>query len=282
MIRVILSGGVGNQLFQYAAGRALALTRGTDLVVDRPTAKMTSVRRVYAIPRFHAVTYQSGLLPSIYRKWALKNQLSFLFPKGVFYEEEGNFCETFFDLPEGTTLFGFFQNEKYFKPFSSHIRDELTFRKYYLSEETHQITEEILSDNSVSVHVRRGDAYSSSETFDVCTLGYYQDAINLYREKFESPVFYFFSDDIAWCIKNFQGSDFVFCDLQQSKSDSLNDLRLMSLCRNNIIANSTFSWWAAWLNSNPNKLVTAPSTWFRVPNDPINQIVCESWLKIAV
>ena len=281
MIRVILSGGVGNQLFQYAAGRALALTRGTHLVVDRPIAKITSVRRVYAIPRFHAVTQESGLLPSICRKWALKNQLSFLFPKGVFYEE-GNFCKTFFDLENGTTLFGFFQDEKYFKPFSSQIRNELAFRKYCLSEETHQITETILSGNSISVHVRRGDAYSSSEIFDVCTLDYYRDAIRLCRERFENPVFYFFSDDIAWCVKNFQGSDFVFCDLQQSKRDSLNDLRLMSLCQHNIIANSTFSWWAAWLNSNPNKLVTAPSTWFRMPNDPINQIVCESWLKIDV
>ncbi len=282
MIRVILSGGIGNQLFQYAAGRALALQRRTNLVVDRPTAKLTSVRRIYAMPRFHVVTREATLLPSIYRKWALKKRLSFLLKGDVFYQEESNFSETFFDLPDDINLFGFFQNEKYFKPFASHIRDELAFRDYSLESETERLAEDIATDNSVSVHIRRGDAYLSSEKFNVCTPGYYQKAVEQYRRKLDSPKFYFFSDDIGWCIKNFQGNDFVFCDLQQSKSDPINDLRLMSMCRHNIIANSTFSWWAAWLNANPEKLVAAPSTWFNAPVDPVNQIVCEDWLKISL
>ncbi|CAN5827449.1 alpha-1,2-fucosyltransferase [soil metagenome] len=282
MIRVVLSGGIGNQLFQYAAGRALALKRNTNLIVDRPTAKLTSVRRIYAMPRFHVLAQEAALSSSIYRKWALKNRLSFLLRGDVFYQEGSNFSEAFFDLPDDITLFGFFQNERYFKPFASFIQDELTFRDYPLERETEQMAASISQDNSVSVHVRRGDAYLSSEKFNVCTLSYYQTAIKLYRKKLESPTFYFFSDDISWCIKNFQGGDFIFCDLQQSRNDSINDLRLMSMCKHNIIANSTFSWWAAWLNPNLNKVIAAPSTWFQIPNDPVNQIVCRSWFKIEL
>lgn len=280
MIRVVLSGGTGNQLFQYAAGRALALKLGTDLIVDRPTSKLTSVKRVYAMPRFNVVTKEANLLSSLYRKWALKSHRSFLVKGKIFYQEECHFNENFFDLPDETTLFGFFQNERFFKPFSDFIRKELTFQEYPLAEDTIRIIDKIQTSNSVAVHVRRGDAYLNSDKFNVCTLSYYESAIELFRQKLDTPKFFFFSDDIDWCVKNFKDRDYNFCALQQSKEDSLNDLNLMSLCQNNIIANSTFSWWGAWLNPNPTKLVAAPNVWFHSAEDPVNEIVCDEWIKV--
>ena len=279
MIRVVLSGGIGNQLFQYAAGRALAIARDTELLVDRPTAKLTTVRRERVVPSLQTAAKETTLLTSIYRKWAIKHRYTQLLGGRVFYEAGYDFFEDFFELPDETTLFGFFQNERYFKPFSDRIRTELSFRAYPLTAETKQLMVQIAKENAVSVHIRRGD-YLTIEKFNVCTKAYYEKAIELLRSKLKDPRFYFFSDDIDWCDRHFQASDFVICDLPESKHHSIHDLKAMSLCKHHIIANSSFSWWGAWLNGNPNKIVAAPYKWFNAEDDPVDSILCDEWIKI--
>ena len=157
MIRVVLSGGIGNQLFQYAAGRALALAHNTELRVDRPTAKLTTVSRERVVPSLHTAVKEASLLASIYRKWAIKHHYTQLLRGHVFYEAGARFSEDFFELPDETTLFGFFQDERYFKPFSDRIRAELSFQLAPLTSETKHLVENIAKENAVSVHIRRGD-----------------------------------------------------------------------------------------------------------------------------
>lgn len=279
MIRVVLSGGVGNQLFQYAAGRALALARNTELQVDRPTAKLTTVRRERVVPSLQTAAKEASLFASIYRKWAIKHHCTHLMRGRVFYQVGYEFSESFFELPDETTLFGFFQNERYFKPFSDRIRSDLSFNLDPPTPETNRLIARIQEDNAVSVHVRRGD-YLNIESFNVCTKAYYIEAIKLLRNKLKNPRFYFFSDDIDWCCHHFKSEDFIICHLPESKQSSIHDLKTMSLCQHHIIANSSFSWWGAWLNRNPNKIVAAPYKWFNSQNDPVDNILCDGWLKI--
>lgn len=118
-------------------------------------------------------------------------------------------------------------------------------------------------ENSVSVHIRRGDYLlrKHSKIHGLCSLEYYLQAIQFIKSKSKDPVFYFFSDDIPWARENFCNPSYKFVDCN-SGSNSCLDLYLMSQCKHNIIANSTFSWWGAWLNRNKEKIVVAPSVWF--------------------
>jgi hypothetical protein len=110
---------------------------------------------------------------------------------------------------------------------------------------------------------------------------YYENAMNLIRKEIDNPYFYIFSDDIPWCTDHFRDPDCFFVNLKQSREDPLNDMRLMSLCKHNIIANSSFSWWGAWLNSNPQKMVICPYVWFNAKDVPIEDKMCANWKKVV-
>ncbi|NEZ54411.1 alpha-1,2-fucosyltransferase [Adonisia turfae] len=280
MVRIILSGGIGNQLFQYSAARALSLENNADLIIDKPTAKSIKNWRGYALSYFQVDAKQSELLTSIFRKLMLNKNFYLWINESVFFEKNKfSFYDDFFKLPKNTTLFGYFQNEKYFKGHEHQIRRDLKFSNLKLDNKSIRVCDLINNSNSVSVHVRRGD-YVNSSIFDVCTPTYYKKAIDLFRKNLNNPKFYFFSDDIKWCRDVFSDSDYSFCDLEQARKNPLVDLYLMSQCKHNIIANSTFSWWGAWLNSYSSKSVAAPYMWFKKPNDPVNDIICKDWLKI--
>ena len=135
--------------------------------------------------------------------------------------------------------------------------------------------ESIKKTNSVSLHVRRGD-YLNLKNIGVLDVDYYTKAVEYIRKNVENPTFYIFSDDLEWC-KNSLGflDDFIFVDRTQTE---IGDLKLMSFCRHNIIANSSFSWWSAWLNQNPKKIVIAPKGWLL--NDPgSNKVILSDWVK---
>jgi hypothetical protein len=112
-------------------------------------------------------------------------------------------------------------------------------------------------------------------------MAYYEKAMRAMRERTVDPHFYIFSDDIHWCMNQFHDPYCSFVDVRQSREDPLNNLRLMSLCKHNIIANSSYCWWAAWLNNNPQKIVICPCIWFNLPDVPIEDKMCEGWLKIT-
>lgn len=154
---------------------------------------------------------------------------------------------------------GYWQNVEYFKNISEEVRRAFTFRN--IDEENIRISKEMSQIDSVSLHIRRGD-YLKYPQYQICTPSYYQRAIAYIKEKLNNPVFYVFSDDLEWShdFMDNQGVEYKIINLNRGK-DSYKDMYLMSCCHHNIIANSSFSWWGAWLNNYDDKIVICPSTW---------------------
>ena len=198
-----------------------------------------------------------------------------------FYEEKNlGFWPEVLTLPDATILSGVFPCEKYFLDIESQIREDFSFSKLDISDETANLIRELEDSESVAVHVRRGDFVGKS-VFDICGPKYFHRAIEHVRSRLEAPRFFFFSDDIAWCQENFVAKDFIHTAVPQSRIEPLNDMRLMSLCKHNVTSNSSFSWWSAWLNDNPEKIVVTPSVWFREQADPIFDVACDGWAVIS-
>jgi hypothetical protein len=174
---------------------------------------------------------------------------------------------------------GYWQSEKYFEPVKDIIRRELEFIPI-LGERNTEHLNRIESSRSVSIHVRRGDYVSLKSNLDLyqsCSIEYYQTAIEFLENKIIQPQFYIFSDDPEWAKDNFKGEKFRFID-NNSQSPVI-DLFLMKKCQHNVIANSSFSWWGAWLNNNPDKIVIAPKKWFK-NNWSDTDIIPDNWTKI--
>jgi Glycosyl transferase family 11 len=176
-------------------------------------------------------------------------------------------------------LDGYWQSEQYFAQYADKIREDFTF-KLQLSNQNAVITKQISQENSVSLHVRRGDYVTNSKNafIGVCSLDYYQTAVEQIKMQVDKPVFFIFSDDINWVKDNLSLDDKAVLISHNLGSESYNDMRLMSLCSHNIIANSSFSWWGAWLNANPNKIVIAPKQWFASKLDD-SDLVPSAWLR---
>lgn len=272
MIRVILSGGLGNQMFQYAAGRALSLKLQSELSVDtfllRKKTK-TTVRnfelKVFNIEVIENNPLKNKLITKSFfflNKYGLKKLIFGLF--GIFRDKKAqNFDQRFNNIDRNITLFGYFQNENYFKAISANLREDFRFISPLLGENA-DIANKIGSTASVSIHIRRGDYLNPNVNLSLLNIEYYQRAISYIQEKITDPVFYIFSDDINWVKKNLDlsQSPHIFIDWNTGNRSFL-DMQLMSLCQHNIIANSSFSWWGAWLNCNPDKIVIAPGTWYK-------------------
>lgn len=289
MITVILSGGLGNQMFQYAAGRALSLKLQTELSIDtfllRKKTK-TTIRNFELIVFNTKVKENSPLknrliTKSFYflNKYGLKKPIFEVF--NIFRDKKAqNFDSRFENLSKNSTLFGYFQNENYFQAISSDLKKDFEFIVPF-DDKNAEIAKEITSTPSVSVHIRRGDYLNPNINLAVLQTDYYQKAIAHIREKIANPVFYIFSDDIHWAKLNLDLSEtnHTFIDWNTG-NESFRDMQLMSLCRHNIIANSSFSWWAAWLNSNPQKIVIAPAIWYKneTSNDYPKGFIPEKWI----
>jgi hypothetical protein len=174
---------------------------------------------------------------------------------------------------------GYWQNEKNFMNIRSRVLDAFTFSEFE-SNNNKKLSTVLKEEISVSCHIRRGD-YLLEPNFCVCTPDYYERAIALMNERVNPSIYCIFSDDIAWCKENIStivgNRRIVFVDWNKGEN-SYRDMQLMSLCKHNIIANSSFSWWGAWLNQNPNKVVMAPELWMR--NKIVNNPICDNWVKI--
>jgi hypothetical protein len=284
-------GGLGNQMFQYAAGRALSLklrvslkldTRDfvgyqlhqgfelntlfncsseiasdSDLTVVMGWQRAKFVRRVLRRPQLKNLRYKSFVVEPQILYWSGINQV------------EGN-----------SYLYGHWQSEKYFIEFAENIRRDFIF-KLPFSEKNAEVAKHIAQVNAVSMHIRRGDYVTNIKNsfIGTCSLEYYQKAITNIKVEVNAPVFFVFSDDIDWA-KNNLNLDKSTVFIGHNKSiESYNDMRLMSLCKHNIIANSTFSWWGAWLNSNPNKIVIAPRQWFANGQDDTD-LIPSTWIRV--
>ncbi len=273
---VNIAGGLGNQMFQYAF--ALALKEhfpDEEIMIDISTFKGLKYVRSYELdnvfnvdlpvagPReLRKVTYyfENLKVRQIVRKLLGMKQTEYKEPRVFTYWGEETFTVSGDCYYEGS-----WQNEAYFKQYESLVRKVYTFKKK-LDEQNEIIKKEICGNNSISIHVRRGDYLSIPYYQDICDEPYYRNAIHYVKKNIKEPHFYIFSTDTAWCSENIvpllDNSPFTIISWNQG-AESYKDMQLMSCCKHNIIAHSSFSWWAAWLNDNKNKCVVAPKEWFR-------------------
>jgi hypothetical protein len=292
MIISQIIGGLGNQMFQYAAGRALSLERNQPLLLDIARFAGYGLHQGFELERvflrqvkiatkaevYSILGWQS--LPGIKRVLARPCMTAFL-RDGFVVEPHFHYWPEINQVPNDCYLVGHWQSEKYFQKHSSKIRADFTF-KLPLSGKNADIAEQIGRVNAVSLHVRRGDYVKNPKTtatHGLCSLDYYHTAIRYIYETVEQPYFFIFSDDMAWVKEHLKiDAPCQYVDHNQGK-ESFNDMHLMSLCKHHIIANSSFSWWGAWLNSSPEKIVIAPNKWFANQNN-IKDLLPNDWVTL--
>lgn len=285
MIITKIIGGLGNQMFQYAAGKTLAHLSNTVLKLDVTSFEEDNLRN-FELLNFNATIEFAtkpdidSLLPAHYFEKAFQ-YLSPLNKRSYYREKSFSFDEKIFKLGQNVYLKGYFQSEKYFLPAKDIIRKDFTFRNDIVNN-LQGFCSTLKNANSVSIHIRRGDFFKDPEIADYHgTLGkeYYLSAIDLVRSKISNPVFYFFSDDIDWAKENLSVPNAIFISNHMTKNH-FEDLYLMSQCKHNIIANSSFSWWGAWLNNNRDKIVIAPEKWFNKGPKDTQDLLPTEWIKI--
>jgi hypothetical protein len=180
----------------------------------------------------------------------------------------------------GIYLEGYWQSPAYFSPIEKELRKTFSFPDPILAS-SQQLLERIRSTESVMINARRTD-YLSNSLLGVCSRKYFQVAIATLTSRVNRPHFFVFSDDIEWCRENFAPSDkFTIVGHEHAGPKFANYLHLMSACRHSIIPNSTFAWWAAWLNPNPNKMVLAPRRWFADPTMNPRDLIPDTWIQIT-
>ena len=287
MIIVRVTGGLGNQMFQYAMYKSLE-KKGKLVKLDSKAFYETKKEHNgYELERIFDIKPNKPTKEDL-EKFD-ENNISTLFKikrklfgdkKFVYDTKEYVFNKDVYKL-KNSYLNGYWQSIKYFEGIENDIKKDFRF-KNQLDNKNLEILNEIENSNSISIHIRRGD-YMSPENYNmygcIATPTYYKKAIKVIEEKVENPTFFVFSNDMDWVKKNIQINSRVFYIDINSGNGSYKDMQLMSNCKHNIIANSSFSWWGAWLNENKNKIVIAPKKWINredVDSDKI-ELFCEGW-----
>ncbi len=292
MIFIQLQGGLGNQMFQYAAGRALALAHGVELALDLTALKDDPLReyaldclRIAARPALpqelaplqsrlgNLAARRLGPLPggrALLRLMGLP-----VLHQAVAVQYDPGVAK----LPGHAYLAGFFQSERYFAHIAPLLREEFRLAGP-LAPESERLAETIRQTEAVSIHVRRTDYVDNpavNATHGVLTPGHYARCVERLGPRLRQPTCFVFSDDPDWAEANIRPPyPTIWVRPRQGASDA-DDLMLMSLCRHNILANSSFSWWAAWLNPHPDKLVLAPERWFSDTRHCTRDIIPSGW-----
>lgn len=279
MIITKLIGGLGNQMFQYAAGRQIAVANNTQLKLDISgyDHQVGITPREYRLGVFNIQAAPAGKS----ELWRYRLTMAMLRHHKIQQKNIHNIRQ-FLVFPDHSYLEGYWGSEKYFKGIEDIIRQDFTF-KSRPDEENKKLIEKIKNSKSISIHIRRGDYVLDKKTnqfHGVCSLKYYQQAVKLITQKISRPYFFVFSDDPQWAEKHFKLQLPMQVVKHNYKKSHHEDMRLMTFCQHNIIANSSFSWWGAWLNSNPDKIVIAPKNWFNDPKINTKDIIPKSWLRI--
>lgn len=284
MIIIKLMGGLGNQMFQYAAALQAAARNQVLLKVETAAVESDQLRHL-ELAKFNTdLKFASpGEVQQLLPRNTIAKLLQLILPKEKqTYHRERNY---FYDksteqIGPNTYMKGYFQSEKYFLTGQQLIRAQFKPRREY-TDHLQNLSAELRRHQSVSVHIRRGD-YLDPEIRRVHGLlseEYYKEAISRFREQVPGATFYFFSDDMVWVRNHFQGADFRYASEAISYT-ALDDFYLMTQCRHNIIANSSFSWWCAWLNESPGKQVVAPAKWFAGLADDTADRIPASWYRL--
>jgi predicted DNA-binding protein YlxM (UPF0122 family) len=291
MVIAKLSGGLGNQLFQYAFARGIQLKHKTQLKTDLSW---------YDEERNNHEFYQLNSFPNINIHKASARQIFFykrktLLSSSLLYKAVSNLfnyktiTETQFNFNPKQNLStskncytnGYWQSEKYFNKIRETLLNDFSFPE--LSTKNNITKQNICNTNSCSLHIRRGDYVTNplnKKNHGALNLMYYQNALNRIQQKVNNLSLFVFSDDIEWVKENLSTNlPTIYVDWNIGKS-AIHDMHLMSLCKHNIIANSSFSWWAAWLNNNPSKMVFAPKKWFNERDWDTTDLIPKNWIKI--
>lgn len=300
MIVVNVNAGLANQMFHYAFGRGL-IAKGLDVYFDQTNFKprkewsFENVQLQDAFPNI-----ELKMMPEGKFKWICSNNtnklskglcLTMINLHNLIGDEKYIFETTYGYIPgiekeitENCILKGFWQSEKYFAHCKDDIRKQFSFLPF--DEEKNIVTmNKMAKENSVAIHLRKGADYLKSELMGkgLCGVEYYIKAIEYIKKNIDNPAFYVFTDNPAWVKNNLPKFDYILVDWNEvAGKKNFRDMQLMSCAKHNIIANSTYSWWGAWLNPNPNKIVIGPAKFF----NPINiffsnsDIMCEDWIRI--
>lgn len=289
MIITKIIGGLGNQMFQYAAGRSLALANGCQLKLDISGFDNYAIHNGYELGRFNIkaeiasveeVERFVGLSPRIARFVRKRTGLG---KKSYYLERNFAFDAGFFDKTPPIYLDGYWQSWKYFEPCAATIREELTLSNP-LAGRNAEVAKQIAQVNSVSIHIRRGDYVANRATNKVhgfVGVAYYKEAMRRIDKEVSDSWFFVFSDDLPWAKSNLGLVDNVTFVDHNAGVSSYEDMRLMSLCRHHIIANSSFSWWAAWLGYHPVKRVLYPGNWFATEEKDISSLCPPEWIRVS-
>jgi len=290
MIVVRLDGGLGNQMFQFAAAYALSLRLGVECKADL-SAFERNIRR-YELDCFagapdvandRELPYRTRLqrrgMPAF-----LAAKVDTVLGKMAIFQERSAFVfdHRFFDLRDNSYIIGYFQTERYFSSIAAEIHKVFRFRRS--SDEVNKaLLDQIISTRAVSVHVRRGDYVSDPRTnqfHGTCPVEYYHTAFKWIADRVQDVRFYIFSDDPSWAEENIKPPAHSYYLSHNTGGAAYEDMRLMSNCKHHIIANSSFSWWAAWLNPSPDKIVIAPKRWLADPTVPVDDLLPANWISI--
>lgn len=283
MITVRLLGGLGNQLFQYATGRALALRLGVELVLDgREAARSPQTWLRPALHHFDIQTVQDAPLPPD-RTHALRYGLWRKFGRSPRFlrEAELGVNRAVLEAPDQTYLHGYFQSEQYFRDAEAQIRTELRTITPPSAQNAEWLTRLRETPGATAVHLRRGDYVADAKaaaTHGSVGPDYYARAIAQVEARTgQTPELFVFSNDPEWCRSTLSlPRPFTVID-HNTADDHYEDLRLMAACQHHVIANSTFSWWGAWLGASPAQHVVAPAQWFGVEAKQNPDILPKAW-----
>lgn len=296
MIIVRLEGGLGNSMFQYALGRSISIKNRTDLKFDIESYKTnpladcsfwlesftidisTHLATSAEITRFKKFETRLG------KKWVLRNWLYADKTKYV-KEKYYHFDPQILKLQGGDLyLHGWWQSEKYFSDIRHILLRDFTLRSP-LSDQNEQVAEKIRSTNSIGIHIRRQDYVANPKTRNFhgeLSKEYYDEALAFVTAKVENPMLFVFSDDIPWAREHMRFPHDTIYVGWNTGGTGAEDLFLLSLCKHAITGNSSFSWWGAWLNQNPKKIVVAPEKWIASSKQNTKDVVPKTWTTIPV
>lgn len=279
-------------MFQYAAARALAIRKSVPLKLDVSAFASYGLHQGFELARVFNCSVDLAQAEDVRNMlgWQssprVRNLLSrfnieMLKSRNLVTEPNFKYWEDINEVPDDCYLEGYWQSEKYFSEATTCIRNDFTFRQP-LNKKNSELASLISQVNGVSVHVRRGDYVNdprTASTHGVCSLNYYFEAIKYIADRYPKVHLFLFSDDIKWVKENLS-LDFPCSYVDQNNGvDSFNDMRLMSMCNHHVIANSSFSWWGAWLNPSPDKMVIAPKHWFVNATNTLD-LIPVNWVRM--
>lgn len=288
MIIMQILGGLGNQMFQYACGKRLAHDHHVPLKLDISSFASYPLRSFtlqhyqlhadIATPDDLSLFHSKGIDARIRRRF--ENQFRPYWRRSIIHEQGYGFNPPILNVHHGY-LIGYWQSYKYFEPIASHIRDDFKL-KNPLSAQAGRLAAEIQAVQAVSLHIRRGDYVSNPETqqvHGVMTLDYYERAVRRIAAVISEPHFFIFSDDPDWAIVHLHLA-YPSTIVSGSNTHDYEELCLLSLCKHHIIANSSFSWWGAWLSDSSQKIVIAPNRWTLLPEGNTPDRIPSSWIRM--